>query len=129
MASRASGVPTGGTGDAGGGRTTCWSGRFTGRCRARRLAAFPALRGIGPSSVWGHWPDAARSGVRASGAPIIPPPMTDLDRLLAENLTVAFGLLALLMAILLILIVLQTSRLRRAVKSYRDLVRDDRDGG
>ena len=55
--------------------------------------------------------------------------MTDLDGLLADNLTVAFGLLALLMAILLILIVLQTSRLRRAVKSYRDLVRDDRDGG
>jgi hypothetical protein len=55
--------------------------------------------------------------------------MTDLDRWLADNLTVAFGLLALLMAILLILIVLQTSRLRRAVKSYRDLVRDDREGG
>jgi hypothetical protein len=55
--------------------------------------------------------------------------MTDLDRLLADNLTVAFGLLALMMAILLILVVLQTSRLRKAVKRYRDLVRDDRDDG
>ena len=55
--------------------------------------------------------------------------MTELDRLLADNLAVAFGLLAAVVAILLILVVLQTSRLRRAVKSYRDLVRDDRGGG
>ncbi|MEP7082297.1 MAG: DUF4446 family protein [Chloroflexota bacterium] len=55
--------------------------------------------------------------------------MTDLDRLLTDNLTVAFGLLVGVVALLLILVVLQTSRLRRAVKSYRDLVRDDRDGG
>jgi uncharacterized protein DUF4446 len=55
--------------------------------------------------------------------------MTDLDRLLADNLTVAFGLLVGVVALLLILVVLQTSRLRRAVRSYRDLVRDDREGG
>jgi hypothetical protein len=56
--------------------------------------------------------------------------MTNLEQLLADNLTVAFGLLAALRAILLLLVVLQTQRLRRAVKSYRDLVRDDRvEGG
>ena len=55
--------------------------------------------------------------------------MTEFEQLLADNLTVAFGLLAALMAILLLLVVLQTSRLRKAVKSYRELVRDDRDGG
>jgi hypothetical protein len=55
--------------------------------------------------------------------------MTNLEQLLADNLTVAFGLLAALMAILLLLVVLQTTRLQKAVKSYRELVRDDRDGG
>ena len=55
--------------------------------------------------------------------------MPELDRLLAENLAAAFGLLAALVAILGLLVILQTMRLRRAVRGYRDLVRDDRGGG
>jgi hypothetical protein len=55
--------------------------------------------------------------------------MPELDRLLAENLAAAFGVLAALVAILGLLVVLQTMRLRRAVRGYRDLVRDERGGG
>lgn len=55
--------------------------------------------------------------------------MPDLDRLLAENLAVAFGLFAALVAVLGLLILIQSMRLRRAVRGYRDLVRDDRTEG
>lgn len=55
--------------------------------------------------------------------------MSELDRLLADNLALAFGLVVGLVAILVLLILLQTMRLRRAVRAYRDLVRDDREGG
>lgn len=55
--------------------------------------------------------------------------MTDPEQLLAENLTLAFGLLMALVAILIVVMLLQAARLRRAVRGYRDLVRDDRLGG
>lgn len=54
--------------------------------------------------------------------------MPDLDTLLLDNLTLAFGVLAGLMLLLLIGFVVQSARLGRAVRSYRELVRDQ-DGG
>lgn len=54
--------------------------------------------------------------------------MPDLERLLADNLTQALGLLMGLVAILILIVLLQAARLRRAVRGYRDLVRDDRAG-
>jgi hypothetical protein len=50
--------------------------------------------------------------------------MADLNRLLTENLAIAFGALALLVLLLLIGFVIQSVRLGRAVRSYRELVRD-----
>lgn len=50
--------------------------------------------------------------------------MADLNRLLTENLAIAFGALALLVLLLLIGFVVQSVRLGRAVRSYRELVRD-----
>lgn len=54
--------------------------------------------------------------------------MADLDRLLAENLTLAFTLLVMVVAALIVAVLAQSARLRRAVRAYRDLVRDDRAG-
>ena len=54
--------------------------------------------------------------------------MADLNRLLTENLAIAFGALALLVLLLLIGCIVQSLRLGRAVRSYRELVRDG-DGG
>jgi len=54
--------------------------------------------------------------------------MPTLDRLLAENLTLAFALLAGAVALLILAVMVQSARLRRAVRGYRDLVRDDRIG-
>ena len=54
--------------------------------------------------------------------------MADLNRLLTENLAIAFGALALLVLLLLIGFIVQSLRLGRAVRSYRELVRDG-DGG
>jgi hypothetical protein len=54
--------------------------------------------------------------------------MTDLDRVLSENLAVVIGVLAALILALLILVLVQSIRLGRAVRSYRELVRDA-DGG
>jgi hypothetical protein len=50
--------------------------------------------------------------------------MADLNRLLTENLAIALGGLALLVLLLLIGFVVQSVRLGRAVRSYRELVRD-----
>jgi hypothetical protein len=50
--------------------------------------------------------------------------MADLNRLLTENLAIAFGALALLVLLLLIGFIVQSVRLGRAVRSYRELVRD-----
>jgi hypothetical protein len=50
--------------------------------------------------------------------------MPDLDRLLADNLAIAFGVLAALVLLLLIAFVAQSIRLGRAVRAYREIVRE-----
>jgi Protein of unknown function (DUF4446) len=54
--------------------------------------------------------------------------MPDLDTLLLDNLALAFGVLAALVLLLLIAFAVQSARLGRAVRTYRELVRDQ-DGG
>ena len=54
--------------------------------------------------------------------------MPELNRLLLDNLAVAFGVLAVLVVLLLIGVLVQSARLGRAVRTYRELVRDQ-DGG
>lgn len=54
--------------------------------------------------------------------------MADLNRLLTDNLALAIGAMAVLLLLLLIGFVVQSARLGRAVRAYRDLVRDG-DGG
>lgn len=54
--------------------------------------------------------------------------MPTLDRLLADNLSLAFALLAGVVVLLIVAVLIQSARLRRAVRGYRDLVRDDRAG-
>jgi hypothetical protein len=54
--------------------------------------------------------------------------MADLNRLLSENLALAFGILAGLVLLLLIGFIVQGSRLRRAMRNYRELVRDGEGG-
>lgn len=54
--------------------------------------------------------------------------MPDPDQLLAENLSAAFILLLALLGILIVAVLIQSARLGRAVRGYRDLVRDDRGG-
>ena len=54
--------------------------------------------------------------------------MADLNELLLENLALAFGGLAALVLLLLIGVAIQSARLGRAVRDYRELVRGT-DGG
>lgn len=54
--------------------------------------------------------------------------MTDLNRLLSDNLILVAGVLAALVLVLLVVVIVQGIRLGRAVRAYRDLVRDA-DGG
>ena len=54
--------------------------------------------------------------------------MADLNRLLADNLVTAFGVMAALLVILLIGFLVQSARLGRAVRGYRELVRDGNGG-
>ncbi|HVM24027.1 MAG TPA: DUF4446 family protein [Candidatus Limnocylindrales bacterium] len=54
--------------------------------------------------------------------------MPDLDRLLADNLAIAVGVLALLVLILLVAVVVQSVRIGRAVRAYRELVADGNGG-
>ena len=49
--------------------------------------------------------------------------MADLNGLLSENLALAFGVLAALVLLLLIGFLVQSARLGRAVRDYRELVR------
>lgn len=49
--------------------------------------------------------------------------MADLNRLLSENLALAFGALAAVVLLLLIGFAVQSARLGRAVRAYRELVR------
>lgn len=55
--------------------------------------------------------------------------MPDFDTLLAENLGLTFAILLGFIAVLIGFVALQSARLRRAVRGYRDLVRDDRTAG
>jgi hypothetical protein len=50
--------------------------------------------------------------------------MPDLDRLLTDNLAIAFGVLGLLVLVLLLVVLLQGIRLGRALRAYREIVRD-----
>ncbi len=54
--------------------------------------------------------------------------MPDLDTLLLDNLALAFGVLAGVVLLLLVGFLVQSARLGRAVRTYRELVRDQ-DGG
>lgn len=54
--------------------------------------------------------------------------MADLNRLLSDNLALVFGAMAVLVLLLLIGFVLQSVRLGRAVRGYRELVRDEAGG-
>jgi hypothetical protein len=54
--------------------------------------------------------------------------MAELNRLLSDNLALAFGILAGLVLLLLIGFLIQSSRLGRAVRRYRELVRDGESG-
>ena len=55
--------------------------------------------------------------------------MTDLNRLLADNLVIVVGALALLVLVLALVVLLQGVRLARATRAYRDIVRDSDGGG
>lgn len=55
--------------------------------------------------------------------------MADLNRLLTDNLALAFGVLAAVVLLLLIGFVVQSVRLGRAVRAYRELVHDPGTGG
>lgn len=54
--------------------------------------------------------------------------MTDLNRLLTDNVAIAFGVLAGLVLLLLIGLLIQSVRVGRAVRTYRELVRDQHGG-
>ena len=54
--------------------------------------------------------------------------MSDLNRLLTDNLALAFGVLAALVLLLLIGFIVQSIRLSRAIRTYRLLVRDGDSG-
>jgi Protein of unknown function (DUF4446) len=54
--------------------------------------------------------------------------MADLNRLLLDNLALAFGVLAVLVLLLLIGFIVQSARVGRAVRTYRELVRDGEGG-
>ena len=60
---------------------------------------------------------------------MIPPiRMAELNHLLSDNLALTFGILAALVLLLLIGFLVQSSRLGRALRSYRELVRDGEGG-
>ncbi len=54
--------------------------------------------------------------------------MPDLDRLLTDNLALVIGALAGLVLLLLLVVLVQSIRLGRALRSYRELVRDGESG-
>lgn len=54
--------------------------------------------------------------------------MAELNRLLSDNLALAFGVLAALVIVLLVVVILQQRRLGKAVRAYRELVRDEAGG-
>ena len=54
--------------------------------------------------------------------------MSDLNRLLTDNLALAFGVLAAVVVLLLVGFIVQSARLGRAIRTYRLLVRDGDSG-
>lgn len=55
--------------------------------------------------------------------------MTDLNALLTENLVIVVAVLAALVLLLVVVVIAQGIRLGRAVRAYRELVRDADGGG
>jgi hypothetical protein len=54
--------------------------------------------------------------------------LADLNRFLSENLALAFGALGLLVLVLIVVLVMQSVRLRRATGTYRALVSGEQGG-
>jgi hypothetical protein len=54
--------------------------------------------------------------------------MAELNRVLSDNLALAFGALTALVILLLIGVAIQSARLGRAIRGYRELVRDGQGG-
>ena len=54
--------------------------------------------------------------------------MTDLNRLVSDNLALVVGAIGLVLLVLLLFVIVQSTRLGRATRAYRDLVRGA-DGG
>ena len=69
-----------------------------------------------------------RSGGRPRGRYDTADLMADLNRLLSDNLALAFGIMAVVVLFLLLGFLLQSVRLGRAVRGYRELVRDGSGG-
>lgn len=55
--------------------------------------------------------------------------MADLNRMLTDNLGITIGVLAMLILVLAVLVVLQSMRLGRATRAYRQLVGGTQGGG
>jgi ABC-type branched-subunit amino acid transport system permease subunit len=55
-------------------------------------------------------------------------PMADLNQLFADNLALAFGVLAAIVLALLVAVLVLSARVGRATRAYRDLVRDSDSG-
>jgi hypothetical protein len=55
--------------------------------------------------------------------------MADLNRLLTENMALAFGVLAAVVLLMLIGLLVQSARLGRTIRAYRELVHDPSSGG
>jgi Protein of unknown function (DUF4446) len=55
--------------------------------------------------------------------------MADLNQLLADNLALAFGVLAAIALALLVAVLVLSARVGRATRAYHDLVRDTDNGG
>jgi hypothetical protein len=70
-----------------------------------------------------------QAGPTAGGGYDTADPMADLNRVLADNLAIAFGALALLVVLLVVAVVIQGGRLSRATRAYREIVRDTDTGG
>ncbi len=92
------------------------------RWRALRLAALPARRAIGTSDAMIQ--STPQSGRRPRDGYDTADSMTDFNRLLTDNLAIAFGVLGALVVLLLIAVMAQSVRLGRAVRAYRDIVRE-----